>query len=220
MSAVYPISEQAYPNDPNVLTFVRKIKKGAVPIFPEQISNPMPSGNCYWNANAVAKKNGCCIVMGWSITVWPGSHVTAMHHAVVRAKDGKLYDVTKNLPKKDSHLANLFVEDDSIEINLDKAPAVSSLFYETNDNIFTKKYLSAYNAINKLEKMNSDALYNAGYRCEEQKAIAMGTKYQGNIFSDNEYFTLKEIVDLFTQASIVLGQAIIDLKNYTASSSS
>lgn len=219
MSTVFPVCEQADPNDPNVIAFVNKIKKGAAPVIPTKISNPMPLGNCYWNANVFAKQNNGKMVTGWSITVWPGSHISAMHHAVLLGQDGKLYDVTEALPKKDAHLADLFIDDDSIEINLDKIPAISSLFYEINDNPFTKKYINAYNTLNKIEKLKSDAFYNAGIRCEQQKAIAMGMKCQGNIISESELASFNTIEGLFNQASINLGKAMIDLKNYTNFSS-
>ncbi|HHS9993947.1 TPA: hypothetical protein ACTW31_002768 [Klebsiella pneumoniae] len=219
MSTVFPVCEQADPNDPNVIAFVNKIKKGAAPVIPTKISNPMPLGNCYWNANVFAKQNNGKMVTGWSITVWPGSHISAMHHAVFLGQDGKLYDVTEALPKKDAHLADLFIDDDSIEINLDKIPAISSLFYEINDNPFTKKYIKAYNALSKIEKINSDVFYNAGDRCEQQKAIAMGVKSQGVIVSEPELKAIKGIQELLYQAKLYLGQAMIDLKNYTGPSS-
>lgn len=217
MNDIYPVCEQADPNDPNVIAFVNKIKKGAIPVVPEKTSKLMSLGYCYWNANVVAKSNNGKMVTGWSITVWPGSHLTAMHHAVALGLDGKLYDVTETLPKEKAHLADLFVVDNSIEINLDKLPFVTSLFYEINENPYTKKYISAYNALNKIEKMKSDALYKAGVRCEQQKAIAMGAKCQGVMFSEAEFATIKGIEELLNQASIKLGQAMIDLRNYSAS---
>lgn len=219
MSSIFPVCEQADPNEHNVITFINRIKKGARCVIPEQISRPMPLGNCYWNANVFAKLNNGKIVTGWSISVWTGSHLTAMHHAVVLGKDGKFYDVTESLPKENTDIANIFIPDDSVAINLDKLPFITSKFYEISDNPFTKAYISAYNSLNKIEKLKSDAFYNAGIRCEQQKAIAMGRKYQGNIISESELASFNTIEGLFNQASINLGKAMIDLKNYTTFSS-
>ncbi|HFP9398639.1 TPA: hypothetical protein ACT16L_000910 [Klebsiella michiganensis] len=217
MSAIFPVCEQVEPNDPNVIAFINKIKKGAKVFIPEKISNPMPLGNCYWNANVAAKLKNGKILTGWSITLWPGSHLTAMHHAVFLGQDGKPYDVTESLPREKTNTPDLFVVDNSITINLDKLPFITSKFHEISDNPLTKKYISAYLSLNKIEKMKSDALYNAGFRCEQQKAIAMGKKYQGNIISESELNTIKALEELLNKASLNLGRAMIDLKHYTAS---
>ncbi|MGR7527401.1 hypothetical protein [Klebsiella aerogenes] len=214
MNEIAPISVQTLPEDKQVIDFAKEIKKGAKPVIPKTPESLMPLGNCYWNANFAAKRNGGTMKTGWIIQLWPNSHLIAIHHAVHFGLDGNLYDVTQS-PSPGAKRADVFIEDNSIQINLDKLPLIPCRFYTFDDNPFTKEYISAYKNVSALEKIFSKTLYDAGIRCEQQKAIAMGVQCQGSILSAKDVASITEVQRLMQSAIQNLGIAINNLKNQT-----
>ncbi|WP_455871896.1 hypothetical protein [Serratia proteamaculans] len=115
------------PDSEEVAYFTRKIKAKQQPISVPCSEHKKPLGNCYWNVLSVIEKQGGSIVYGWLITLWPRSHVAAMHHAIWKSPSGELFDVTCKLP--DDPVVNLttFLPDDSHDVDLDTLPLIESI---------------------------------------------------------------------------------------------
>lgn len=93
--------------------------------------------DCFVNVHRFAERNGGSICYGWLILEWPGALLEAMFHAVWRAADGELLDVT---PTADGECRILFLPDDtrtyageqvlSRQRPLPGAPAEAALYIE------------------------------------------------------------------------------------------
>jgi hypothetical protein len=79
--------------------------------------NFLPRGLCYWNVDAVMRRHGGSMVMGWQCLWWPERLMVAMHHAVWRKPNGQLLDVTYK-DSGDISLDTSFCEDTSLPVDL------------------------------------------------------------------------------------------------------
>jgi SEC-C motif len=94
-----------------VKRFVTQLVTGGTPIwvpvepFPESLAD-----DCFNNVAAVVSTRGGTSVIGWTIWEWPNTYLEAEFHALWKAKDGRLLDVT---PKEGGEGQILFVCDSS-----------------------------------------------------------------------------------------------------------
>lgn len=95
-----------------------RLMLGAAPVQVRRAVAPEAGPlRCFWNVADHAKEHGGEIVFGWSIHEWPHLFWEAQHHAVWRAPDGELIDITP--PAAPGGTATLFVEDPSSAFDLD-----------------------------------------------------------------------------------------------------
>lgn len=87
-----------------------------------------PIGNCYWNVDHMIGQMGGDMVLGWQILWWPERYVEALHHAVWRGPDDRLYDITDKYPS-DHREFTTFAPDDTIPISLAAPVFVPSKWY-------------------------------------------------------------------------------------------
>ncbi|QJW56159.1 hypothetical protein HL670_03048 [Serratia plymuthica] len=115
------------PDSEEVAYFIQKINSKQKPISVPCSEHKKPLGNCYWNVLSVIEKEGGNIVYGWLITLWPRSHVSAMHHAIWESPSGELFDVTCKLPDDPVVNVTTFLPDDSHKVDLDTLPLITSI---------------------------------------------------------------------------------------------
>jgi hypothetical protein len=92
-----------------VLSFCNEVKSGSTPVFvplvPDITATPR---ECFFNVHQAVDQRGGEIVYGWAVWWWPGVFIEAEHHAVWKAPDGSMLDVT---PHERGNSATLFVAD-------------------------------------------------------------------------------------------------------------
>lgn len=175
MNPAYPVYESVDLDDKNLQEFSRKINRGADPISVPVVEYPLPFANCYWNVESLVKEFGGRMVLGWDLSLWPGSHLCAVHHAIYLDSSGTLHDVSKRIESSPNQSSTIFLPDNARDINLNKIPAITSRFFVLDNNALTNEYIHAYSLVNKFEQENSRFLYSIGFRCETNRAIANGT---------------------------------------------
>lgn len=105
------------PEDPVVRRFVDEQIGRGLDIVSVPISVPpeLPSdrhGECYWNVEYCRVNFGAEPVHGWSIMLWDGFFIQAIHHAVCRLPTGELVD--PSLAAYEGQVARTFVADGPI----------------------------------------------------------------------------------------------------------
>jgi len=104
----------------------RKLKFVSDPIPVERTAD-MTAAMCYSNARDFAAEMGGTVVTGYMMIIWPSMFLEALHHAVVRARDGTLIDVTAPAyPGLEKHDECLFAADTRILGDAD--PGIRSEF--------------------------------------------------------------------------------------------
>lgn len=91
-----------------ILDFCREIspeRPTVMAVEPQSFAVP---GECYSNVEEQVRRAGGSTVFGWQIWDWPAVFSEAEFHAVWRAPDGSLHDIT---PKVDGDTAIVFLPD-------------------------------------------------------------------------------------------------------------
>lgn len=174
MDYVYPKHEPISLNNARIPAFLRfmKTKKELTSVKKSEVL--LPIGNCYWNVNAMVEDHGGSAVYGWDVMIWSKSHISAMHHAVWRRPDGSLVDVTDTYPTVKNRITSTFLEDDRIDIDLNRQPNIPAKHFIIRDDDATQEYVEACQQLHAIEHQCSAIAYEAGYRCQAQFAIARG----------------------------------------------
>jgi hypothetical protein len=139
----------------------------------------LPAGNSYWNVAALVARIGGRMRLGWKVSHRPQLLFWAEHHAVWEAPDGVMQDVTviESLCGSTDYI--LFVPDESVRINLEKMPNVTSRYLVLREDPRLTEYFNAYESQHRLGEKLGDLQYRLGYRCEAQFAMAEGLGYVG-----------------------------------------
>mgnify|MGYP003612176090 CR=1 FL=1 len=139
------------------------------------VSNtPLPLGNCYWNSEYYSSKNGGKVKFGWLMLLWPGVCIEAVHHAIWESPEGSLIDVTTHpIGIKAKH--SLFLEDNSLVIDIDKTPCIHNHFFTFNNKVKFDEFKNLYSTKISLISEMSEKLWQSGYRCEYQRLSAQGS---------------------------------------------
>ena len=92
-----------------VARFVTQLVPGATAtwVCVEPYSGSAPN-DCFNNVKALVAAKGGTRVIGWTVWEWPNTYLEAEFHAVWKADDGRLVDVT---PKDGGEVRILFVPD-------------------------------------------------------------------------------------------------------------
>ncbi|EPW4581426.1 hypothetical protein ACWLRC_001112 [Klebsiella pneumoniae] len=204
-------------NDSLLLQFTEQINPLSRPILVPVIDTPGPAGNSYWNVDAAIKKVGGKMQLGWDVNLWRGCFMVATHHAILLSDSGDFFDVTQRPTVVAAPFVTTFIPDDSIQISLDKNPAIASKFFILNDSPEISSYIKSYENLNAFEKKMSELMHAHGYRCEANKSMAKGIPEQtANIVSINEV-NFVEIKDKIKELTWIMKEKIINLKKYSDS---
>jgi len=97
-----------HPSFAKVMELLGKDRCHMVPRVPRY-----PGGTCYSATSHFASQNGGGPVYGWMIEWVPNVYIRMMHHAVWRAPDGRLFDIThaQNRPSPPSSLTTFVVDE-------------------------------------------------------------------------------------------------------------
>ncbi|MFG0496894.1 hypothetical protein ACF8MH_06100 [Pseudomonas sp. YQ_13] len=174
MSNVEPRHEPLSINSSKVSTFLRFMSSNQRLQSVKRSDRPRPIGNCYWNVDAVVEEFGGTAVYGWDVSVWPKSHIVAMHHAVWQRPDGILEDVTDTYSSVKKRAHSTFLRDDSIEIDLRKQPNIPAKYLPFGADLETAAFIEACSQRHMVENEASRIAHKAGYRCEQQFARSRG----------------------------------------------
>lgn len=180
----------------------------------------LPLGNCYWNVEAMVRSFGGSAVYGWDISYWPGSHIAGMHHAIWKSPSGEMLDVTDSYPTAKIKTYSSFLADDSIKIDLSISPGIPNIYFASPDHA-TQDFINVCTSLHKLQQQRSRILYDCGYRCEHQFAIANEQPLPNlpNLkIAEVESRTLK-LKEEIAEQKIKLGSAIINLRSALLSQS-
>ncbi|MDZ2012569.1 hypothetical protein M3J48_14070 [Klebsiella quasipneumoniae] len=204
-------------NDSQLLEFTEQINPLSSPILVPVIDTPGPAGNSYWNVDAAIKKVGGKMQLGWDVNLWRGCFIVATHHAILLSDSGEFFDVTQRPAVAAAPFVTTFIPDDSIQISLDKNPAIASKFFILNNSPEVCSYIKSYENLNTFEKKMSELMHAHGYRCETNKSMAKGVPEQAaNIVSINEV-NFMEIKDKIKELTWIMKEKIIKLKKYSDS---
>ncbi|MDH0996412.1 hypothetical protein N5C84_18210 [Klebsiella pneumoniae] len=155
--------------------------------------------------------------LGWDVNLWRGCFMVATHHAILLSDSGDFFDVTQRPAVVAAPFVTTFIPDDSIQISLDKNPAIASKFFILNDSPEISSYIKSYENLNAFEKKMSELMHAHGYRCEANKSMAKGIPEQtANIVSINEVNFI-EIKDKIKELTWIMKEKIIKLKKYSDS---
>lgn len=215
MSAIYPVNEQVTLDNPYLPKLVHQINRMSSPIVVPVIENPLPLGNCYWNVDAMVKQLGGSMVLGWDVSLWPNSHLAAVHHAIYKGKNGELFDLSEKIPGSSNMRRTVFIPDNKLSINLDRLPSIGMHFLVINSSDAVKEFIDSYRNLNSIEKEYGRALYDFGFRCEPNKDMAQGLPPCGSEFSEAESLKIQQFAHRVEQAKYLLGIAIKKLKLQT-----
>lgn len=216
MELVLSVNDPVSHTDENVIALARKVRKNSEIISVPLAQKLLPNGNCYWNAHHVAKKVGGDIVFGWILTQWPGSHITAMHHAVIRLKDGTYLDVTTPDHSEYKIEEISFIIDDSRICPILRLPAIGSIFGVTGNLKETTRFIETYSKLDKASKKLSEALYASGFRCEDRfETAAQNKQVMPKISSAHADKKLLNAVNNYNNCKFELGRSINSLKSKT-----
>ncbi|SXD43887.1 Uncharacterised protein [Klebsiella quasivariicola] len=216
MTSILSVNEPVVATDRNVLSLANTVKKNSKVLTIPLADTLLPNSNCYWNAAWVAGQVNGSVAFGWIISQWPRSHLTAMHHAVVKLQDGSFLDVTT--PDFSSHktLHSTFILDNSKEVSFDKLPAIRSVFQVIGGFRETQDFIRSYRHVNVAEKKLSNELFAAGFRCEDRFETAKNNSQVGiRISRDLRYQNLRDAFQNLSNRKIDLGKKIQTLKKVT-----
>ncbi|ANJ99046.1 hypothetical protein [Serratia plymuthica] len=217
----YPINKFIAPEDATLIAFCHTINPHNSPIAIPCIKSNYPLGLCYWNAHDYVKNHGGEVVYGWIFNVWPDLYIDAMHHAVVRDVDGNLIDITPPLPGYDCPEKSVFLEDGSIDIDLQRQPNIPNKTHLFSSNTALKNMISTYEKMIALENKLTQIMYDFGYREEsnfqrssgEYKSINLKHVTQ-RLENSSEY---KKIRDQIEKQKKSISRSIDQLKFITKS---
>ncbi|HEL6465925.1 TPA: hypothetical protein UO481_000905 [Klebsiella pneumoniae] len=215
MNSVLPICENTDINNEHLKTFCRQINANATPLLVPVIPTPLPFANCYWNVEAVVGKFGGRFCLGWDISSWPGSHLSAVHHAVYLDAHGNLHDVTERQQGSSDMNNTIFLPDTTFSINLNSVPAISMKFFVIKESNEVNNYISAYQRFNKTEKEISKFIYDLGFRCESNRAIAMGQPIPYTTIPGDKVAVYQDIDARMNKAKQKITETIISLRGLT-----
>lgn len=150
----------------------RQIKNDAVPVQVKRAGRLRPVGLCYWNVATIIEESGGQTVPGWMILWWPKLYGVAVHHAIWRHPDGRLIDVTEPQSPDKAARKSIFVPDDSIKITLDIPPRIDNRYFALRNDTDIQLYITVHKRIQAAIRQVGKIQWDAGYRCEEQFAIA------------------------------------------------
>ena len=99
-----------------------------------------PLGNCYWNVDQFVSQNGGAMAIGWQILQWPKLFIVAIHHAVWKARDARLIDLTEKY-RTDKRPYSTFAIDDSIQISLHSPILIENRYLVLSQAPEVRKYI-------------------------------------------------------------------------------
>lgn len=217
MSIISPVCGALDIHNKALKEFCQQISKDSSPMLVPVVKKPLPLGNCYWNVEATIKKKGGNMVLGWYISLWPGSHFSAVHHAIYSDKKGVLWDVSQRMPGSKDMKNTVFLPDNSLQVDLNRIPAITSKSFIIDNRQQTVDYIDAYLRLNQLEKENSQFLYSIGFRCESNRELANRLTPQASNLSitESDYAKYLYYADNIRLAREDIGRTIKALKRAT-----
>lgn len=168
-----PVYLHIQTTDEDLIKFCSQLNPNKKPVTINCIGQQQPLGLCYWNAEAYVQKHGGSVVYGWLFSVWPKSHIEAMHHAVYKDTTGTLFDVSPHFAGYDQPQQSTFLEDDSIAIDIQRIPKIPNKYYKLSNSTPTNNFIKTYANLLKIDAKMSKLMYDSGYRAEGQLATAM-----------------------------------------------
>ncbi|MDO7243110.1 hypothetical protein Q5M44_01000 [Acinetobacter pittii] len=179
MNPIFPKFSTPQIDDKDLINFAKSISPNDVVKVP-YFEKLLPLGNCYWNVENMVKTYGGSIEYGWIFNSWNNVLIEAMHHALWKDKNGKLFDVTQNYPmfSKD-HIVFISDSNSTLE-SLDIPPAIHNHYYLISDDMNAKNFVLDHKTKIELVRKHLKALYESGYRCEGQRALAAGKNFNPN----------------------------------------
>lgn len=219
MTTVYidPEHEPISLDDPLIPIFLRNMGSDQPLIEVTKAKTLLPIGNCYWNVDAMIKRHGGSAVYGWEVSVWSGSHIAAMHHAIWKTAEGELLDVTETYPSVRNKAHSTFLADDQFLIDLERSPNIPAVYFASPDPK-TQEYVKSCRDLHALQKTFADILYDCGDRCERFFAKSQGkdpvesSNFSVSLSADT---TLRALANQITIASQRLFDATVQLKDAT-----
>lgn len=181
MNTIEPKYEPISLKNHRIPEFLRFMRLEGPVIEVPKLNEPLPIGLCYWNVDTMIRKHGGSMVLGWEVSIWRKSHISAMHHAIWKSPTGELLDVTDTYPTTQIRTHSTFVADDSIKIDLERAPHVPGRIMPVTKNSRTLAYVETLKILHELDKKIADILFDHGYRCENQFAMAQGLASGTNV---------------------------------------
>lgn len=178
---VYPQYEPIPLKNHRIPEFLRFMKLGGPIVEISKLKEPLPIGLCYWNVDTMIRRHGGSVVHGWDVSIWRKSHISAMHHAIWKSPEGELFDVTETDPTTKTKTHSTFVSDDSILIDLQRAPRVPNRLFPITNNARTRDYMETLRALQAIDKQIADIFFDNGYRCENQFAISQGSPSEAGL---------------------------------------
>ncbi|EHR6439713.1 hypothetical protein HYO29_04070 [Vibrio parahaemolyticus] len=218
MSAIWPDVRTIRKSHPKLRRFATILCPGAKVVRVNSYKTLRPIGLCYWNVDELVRNYGGEAVYGWQFFIWPKRYIEAMHHAVWRTPDGKLFDVTEKYPTDTIKDHSIFLEDDSISVELTKPMFIQSRYFPLNKHPEIDAFISAYQKKNALEQAQAALAYEYGYRNQGQFAKAKGGTFDINSidFSSDFYKQLEPIKAEFNQVLSEVGSTINAIKRLDA----
>lgn len=214
---VYPINKFIAPEDPDLIDFCRTINPLKKPVVIPCVDYKYPLGLCYWNAHDYVQKHGGEVVYGWLFSVWPGCYIDAMHHAVIRNSDGNLVDITPQMQGYDFPDKTVFLEDDSIRIDLQRQPNIPNKAHVLSSSIATKNMISTYDKLVSLNDQLTQIMYDLGYREEANFQLSRGEYNPASLSNINRRlansFEFKVVNEIVNNQKQKLASAIKLLKS-------
>ncbi|HEJ7869738.1 TPA: hypothetical protein SMI01_004248 [Serratia marcescens] len=212
---INPVYLHIQTSDKDLIKFCSQLNPNKKPISINCIGQQQPQGLCYWNAEAYVRKYGGSVVYGWVFSVWPKSHIEAMHHAIYKDTNGELFDVSPHLAGYDQPLQSTFLEDDSIAIDIQRIPKVPNRYYKLSNSVATNNFIRTYGNLLKIDAKMSELMYDSGYRAEGQLAIAMHENFTPtpNIIALSASKKYLDLLDSISKQKVKLGAAINLLKS-------
>lgn len=172
----------------------------------KQDSNLMPIGFCYWNVENKVKNFGGELVLGWLFLLWKGVCIEAIHHAIWKTPEGNLIDITQHPFNKATK--SIFLEDDSIKVDLDKISCIPNKWIEFKSNNNFDSFKSIYLQKLSITKLICDIAYECGYRCSDQRNFAAGKQPQGFNYPEQNIPKLQQLTNQVSALSVELGTVI------------
>ncbi|HGE8501470.1 hypothetical protein ACYZFV_01530 [Serratia ureilytica] len=188
-------------SDKDLLKFAENLcptsKLVTIPVF----TPSMPLNNCYWNVDLLVRKHGGSSVLGWRFSATKHSHILAVHHAVYHTPEGEVVDVTAQDNFAYPKGKTVFLPDDSIPIDVSTPSSIECKFHITNNNLYTRNYIDSYKRFHNLEVKFAEALKNAGYKNQNQFALAEGRQPVPHPFTLEQGKDLTSIQEMMKKRS-------------------
>ncbi|GEM_PF-1634881 len=219
--AVEPDHEPISLDDPIIPTFLKHMGTSQQIIKVLKSEKVLPVGYCYWNVEAMISRFGGSAVYGWDISVWAGSHISGMHHAIWKSPSGDFFDVTDSYPTAKIKTHTSFLPDDSIKIDPSCSPGIPNIYFASPDPA-TQDFINSCRNLHTLQQQNSKILYDCGYRCEHHFAIANEQPLPALPYlkiPEAESRKLGQLEEAISKQKLKVGSAIINLRSALISQS-